>query len=276
MTWKGGLMTEITLRYEDYPDKCISYLEFVALKKFAFDGKASRAYEAVDGIYTKSLSWTETYANTAKPTHKEINKRINEGSIADMEAFYDAVNAALKPKKRGNALKDAKKRTSQAAFQKEQLGDAFIDNNALISAAKKSAFQLSEANATPEEVAFKANELTIEHNDGEPLTNSQMDTLCDLMRRQIDKYQKPDHIESRLIDADDKNLWFMWGKIKRRYIMGETFAMSVKEAAEFAHISKRDVKKVMTKLVNIGALKAIQPGKAGKNSGRAAIYRREI
>jgi len=269
-------MTETILKFVDHPDKCISYLEFVAMKKFVFDGKAGPAYTAVDGLYTKSLSWTETYSANAKQSHQQILNQIKDGSISDMEGLYIAINSALKPKKRGNALKDAKKRTAQSAFQKEQLGDAFIENNALISAAKRCAFELSEANATPEDVALKANELAVEHKDGEPLTNSQMDTLCDLMRRQIDKYQKPDHIESRLIDADDKNLWFMWGKIKRRYIMGETFAMPVKEAAEFAHISKRDVNKVMTKLVKLGALHLIQSGKSGKMSGRAAIYRREV
>ena len=71
---------------------------------------------------------------------------------------------------------------------------------------KRCAFELSEANATPEDVAFKANELAIEHSDGEPLTNSLMDTLCDLMQKQMDNHQKPDNIESLLIDSDDKNL----------------------------------------------------------------------
>lgn len=269
-------MTETILKFVDHPDKCISYLEFVALKKFAFDGKAGAAYEAVEGLYTKSLSWTEVYSNNAKQPHKQILNQINNGSISDMDGVYAAINIALKPKKRGNALKDAKKRTAQSAFQKEQLGDAFVENNSLISAAKKCAFELSEAKATPEDVAFKANELAVEHSDGEPLTNSQMDTLCDLMQGQMDKHQKPDNIESLLIDSDDKNLWFMWGKVKRRYTVGETFAMPVNEAVKLAHMSKRDVGRVMSQLVKLGALKAIQSGKPGKTSGRAAIYRREI
>ena len=269
-------MTEIILKFADHPDKCISYLEFVALKKFVFDGKAGAAYEAVDGLYIKSISWTETYFHSAKQPHQQILNQINDGSISDMEGVYAAMNSALKPKKRGNALKDAKKRTAQSTFQKEQLGDAFIENNPLISAAKKCAFELSEANATPEDVAFKANELAVEHSNGEPLTNSQMDTLCDLIQRQMDKHQKPGNIESLLIDSDDKNLWFMWGKIKRRFIVGETFAMPVNDAVKLAHMSKRDVGRVMSQLVKLGVLRLIQSGKSGKMSGRAAIYRREI
>lgn len=125
-------------------------------------------------------------------------------------------------------------------------------------------------------MAFKANKLAKEHNHSELLTNSQMDTLCDLIQRQMDKHQKPDNIEPLLIDSDDKNLWFMWGKIKRRNIVGETFAMPVNEAVKLAHMSKRDVGKVMSQLVKLGALHLIQSGKSGKMSGRAAIYRREI
>ena len=44
--------TETILKFSDHSDKCISYLEFVALKKFVFDGKAGAAYETVDGLYT--------------------------------------------------------------------------------------------------------------------------------------------------------------------------------------------------------------------------------
>ena len=68
----------------------------------------------------------------------------------------------------------------------------------------------------------------------------------------------------------------MWGKIKRRYIVGETFAMPVNDAVKLAHMSKRDVGRVMSQLVKLGALHLIQSGKSGKISGRAAIYRREI
>jgi len=96
-------MTETILKFVDHPDKCISYLEFVALKKFVFDGKASRAYESIDGLYYKSLSWTDAYSNNAKQSHEEILKQISNGSILDMEGLYKAINSALKPKKRGNA-----------------------------------------------------------------------------------------------------------------------------------------------------------------------------
>ena len=64
-----------------------------------------------------------------------------------MEEFYRELDKILKPKPLGKALKDKKQRTAQSAYQKEQLGDAFIDDKELLSKAKQSAFQLAEDNA---------------------------------------------------------------------------------------------------------------------------------
>jgi hypothetical protein len=47
-----------------------------------------------------------------------------------------------KPKVRGKALRDQKKRSGQDAYQREQLGDGFINNAPLISAAKSAAWLL--------------------------------------------------------------------------------------------------------------------------------------
>ena len=65
---------------------------------------------------------------------KNYNSSFNiktEGTqtITSMEEFYRELDKLLKPKPLGKALKDKKQRTAQSAYQKEQLGDAFIDNN---------------------------------------------------------------------------------------------------------------------------------------------------
>ena len=68
----------------------------------------------------------------------------------------------------------------------------------------------------------------------------------------------------------------MWGKIKRRYPVNDTFAWPSKEAAKVCGCSKTDVKPIMTRLEKLGEISLVQAGKPGKNSGRAAIYRREV
>ena len=124
-------MTDIEPRYFDHPDACLSYLEFTAIKKFVFSGSASDLYEAFDGSYLKSLAWTEKMHANAKQHHKEILSNISNGNITNLASFYDAASAMLKPKPRGKMLKDKKKRTSQKEYQRDNKGEAFIDNDPL-------------------------------------------------------------------------------------------------------------------------------------------------
>lgn len=189
---------------------------------------------------------------------------------------YESLKPLLKPRARGRALKDKKVRTAQSAFQREQLGDAFIENEPLMTAARKCAFMLSENRATTEDITAKADELIAEHCVVEPLNAAQRTTLIDYLQRRVAEHMKPDTIEAQIIDADYKNLYFMWGKIKRYCPKGDTIAWPTARAASEAHCSKAEVKKIMNKLVSFGAVTIIDPGKKGRFSGRAAIYRREV
>ena len=108
------------------------------------------------------------------------------------------------------------------------------------------------------------------------LTDSQIQTLWNFLDTQVDKHLKLDRVEAALLDEDNKNLYFMWGKIKREYPKGDTFVWPVKEAAATCKCSKSDVGPIMKKLEKLGAITLIQAGKAGRNSSRAALYRREV
>jgi hypothetical protein len=89
-------------------------------------------------------------------------------------------------------------------------------------------------------------------------------------------YQKLDRVEASIIDTDDKNVVFMWGKIKRRYVKNDTFVWTNEKAANEAHCSKSNVKTIMRKLEKVGAIKCIQKGKSGSFTKRANHYRREV
>jgi hypothetical protein len=269
-------MTDIKPRYFDHPDACLSYLEFTAIKKFAFSGSANELYEAFDGSYLKSVVWTEKMHANAKQHHTEILTNIGNGNITDLASFYDAASAMLKPKPRGKMLKDKKKRTSQKEYQRDNKGEAFIDNDLLLSAAAKSAFDLAEAHADKASVALKAAELAGQFDNGTPLTEIQMSVLRDYIQQRIDKHQKLDRIEAALIDDPDKNVYYMWGQIKRRCLKDDTIAWPHATAAKYGRCSRTQVPKIMNKLMKLGAVTRPQEGKRGANSGRAAIYRREI
>ena len=160
-------------------------------------------------------------------------------------------------------------------YQREQLGDAFIYNNKLLSKAKQSAFQLAEHNADKDMIVFRANELVKEHSN-EPLSPEQLNTLITYIQAQVDKHLKLDRVEASIIDTDNKNMYFMWGKIKRQIVKKDTFAWTNAVAAKQAHCSKGDVKVIMSKLEKLGAIKCIQKGKSGSFTRRANLYRREV
>jgi hypothetical protein len=269
-------MTDIKPRFFDHPDACLSYLEFTAIKKFVFSGSVSELYEAFDGSYSKSLVWTEKMHANAKQHHTEILTNIGNGKIADLASFYDAASAMLKPKPRGKMLKDKKKRTSQKEFQRDKKGESFIDNDPLFSAAARSAFDLAEARADEAAVALKAVGLAGQFDNGTPLTEIQISVLRYYIQQRIDKHQKLNRIEAALIDDPDKNVYYMWGQIKRRCLKDDTIAWPYATAAKYGRCSRTQVPKIMNKLMKLGAITRVQEGKRGANSGRAAIYRREI
>ena len=113
-------------------------------------------------------------------------------------------NPFLKPRARGKALKDKKKRTAQAAFQRAKLADAFVENRPLMIAARKIAMELSEGKASNEQVVNKVDKIIVEHSEHKPLSAAQKQTVIQFVKRQIQKHQNSDKVERLIIDADDR------------------------------------------------------------------------
>jgi hypothetical protein len=267
---------EIEPKYFEHPDLSIRCIEWHALQKFVYDGNSKAIRESLSQYEQSWMLWLDTYGQKAKPTQREVMRAVNDGTHKSLEECYEAIAGLLKPRARGKALKDKKPRTAQAAFQREQLGDAFIENKSLITAARQCAFGLSEMRASEEDIAAKADELVVEHAENEPPSNEQRQTLIQFIQRQVDRHLKPDTVEAQIIDADDKNLYFMWGKIKRYCPKGDTIAWPTAMAAREAHCSKTNVQRIMKKLESLGAVTLTQKGKAGMSSHRASIYRRLV
>ena len=231
--------------------------------------------EVLPEYVRRAFYWVDHFNAKAKDIHKPLQQKLYAKSITSMDEFYNELDKLLKPKSLGKMLKDKKKRTAQSAYQKEQLGDAFIDNKILIHKAKQSAFQLAEVNADRDIIKAKAHELVKEYSN-ESLSTKQLDTLISYIQAQVDKHLKLDRVEAYIIDTDDKNIYFMWGKIKRRYVKNDTFVWTNEIAAKEAHCSKSSVKTIMRKLEKLGAITCIQKGKSGSFTKRANLYLREV
>jgi len=268
-------MTSVEHKYFEHPDVCIRHLEWTAFQFILFNNNWNSLTEAIPEYDQRPIRWLDHYFRKAKDKHHQIKGKLSRKEITTMEEFYRELDKLLKPKPLGNVLKDKKQRTAQSAYQKEQLGDAFIENKQLLSKAKQSAFQLAEHNADKDMIVAKANKLVKEHSN-ETLSTEQLNTLITYIQAQVDKHLKLDRVEASIIDTDNKNIYFMWGKIKRQIVKKDTFAWTNAVAAKEAHCSKGDVKTIMRNLEKLGANTCIQKGKSGSFTRRANLYRREV
>ena len=268
-------MTSVEHKYFNHPDFVIRHLEWTAFQFILFNKNWNSLTEAIPEYDQRPFYWLDHFQRKAKDIHHQLKSKLYRKEITSMDEFYSLIDKILKPKPLGKALKDKKQRTAQSAYQKEQLGTAFIDDKLLLSKAKQSAFHLAEDNADRDMIVAKANKLVKEHSS-ETLSTEQLDTLITYIQAQVDKHLRLDRVEASIIDTDNKNMYFMWGKIKRQIVKKDTFAWTNALAAKEAHCSKDDVKTIMKKLEKLGAIKCIQKGKSGSFTRRANLYRREV
>mgnify|MGYP001455119868 CR=1 FL=1 len=263
-------------RFFENANKVLAHLEWEAIRYICFDGRHLDISNAYPKYEKRQSYWLEPFNTKATEGQRHIRQLVMQREIGTLDDFYALLQPFLKPRARGKALKDKKKRTAQAAFQRAKLGDAFVENRPLMIAARKIAVELSEDKASNEQVVNEVDKIIAEHGEHKPVSAAQKQTLIYFVKRQIQKHLNSDKVERLIIDTDDKNLYFMWGKIRRHCPVGDTIAWPTARAAKEAHCSKTLIAPLMKQLVSLGALTLIQAGKAGRNSGRAAIYRREV
>ena len=268
----------MTLTYPNYtqhPDKSIRFLEAYALKKLVYDGSSTGLYTAHPEVEHGWPHWTEHYHSKAKQYHKDFMRDLNLGSYLTIDDFYEGIKKLLKPVAKGKALRDKKKRTAQKAYQKDKLGDAFIDNTPLLAEARLAARELADNDADQTTVQMKAKVLAEIYSWADPLSDAQIQTLEKYIQANIDKHRKLDKIEVSILELKDKNIYYMYGQIKRMAAVGDTLELGMKSAAELGSCSRTSVKPILSQLEKLGFINCIQKGRQGSSTGRAAIYRRE-
>ena len=268
-------MTTTYPKFTDHPDWSLRFIEFHALKILVYDKKTSAVCEAHPVIAKGWMFWLDHYTEKAKPKHEELMRAVQSGGIASIDEFYLQTKKLFKPTPRGKALKDKKKRTGQTAFQRKKLGDAFIENKDLISAAKACALELADQEADKETILLNAQVLAELYAWNDPLSEEQLSTLVGLITAEVAKHLRLDRIEAKILNQEDKNLYYMYGQIKKSVPVGNTIELGLKSAAELGKCSRSHVKPILTKLEKLGFIHCIQTGKQGSSIGRAAIYRRE-
>ena len=262
-------------RFFDTENKILAHLEWEAIKVIHFDGKHKNIEEFFPRFEQKWFYWIDPFTDKATDEHHKIKSKIWQREYQSLDDFYEALKPLLKPKKKGKALKDAKHRTAQASYQREQLGDGFIEGKPeLFKDARDVAKYIADVGKGEAIFTDQLAQLLFRHKALE-LSDTQIQTLWNFLDNQVEKHLKLDRVEAAILDEDNKNLYFMWGKIKRDYPVGDTFTWTTKEAAAKCRCSRTNVAPIMKKLEKLGAITLIQAGKAGANSTRAALYRRD-
>lgn len=268
-------MSQINPRFFNSRNKPLAWIEWVAIEKILYSGQSEDMQRAFIAFAQQKDEWALQFQRRASLEQRKLLDAVKKEQIAFLEVFYQEADKLLKPRPRGKALRDKKKRTAQKAYQRQRLGEAFIDNPALLSDARKMAFELAEDNASRQQVTEKVTQLILAHQFLTP-TDGQITTLFDYVERQMAKHLSLERIEAAIIDTEDKNLVFMWCKIKRRYAKYDSFVWPTEVAARNCKCSKSEVRPIMQKLEKLGAIQRIQAGKPGPFSKRAALYRRQI
>ena len=268
-------MKTVELQYLEHPNLALRFLELEAIVKFTYEGNRSLFVEENEQLDQRSFYWQQAFNEAKRPDYIALRAALSKGEIGSLGDFYAALSKLNKPKVKGKALRDKKKRSGQEAYQREQLGNGFIDNSPLISAAKSAALALADDNASEDQIASKALELASEHPCDNPLTDDQMKTLIKVISDQITKHLKLDRIEAKILDEGNKNLYFMYGKIKRKVAVGDTIELGMNSAVELCKCSKSSVTPILKKLEKLGFISCIQKGKQGRHTGRASLYRRK-
>ena len=268
-------MKDIEPRFFDTENKILAHLEWEAIKVIHFDGKHKNIEEFFPRFEQKWFYWIDPFTDKATDEHHKIKSKIWQREYQSLDDFYEALKPLLKPKKKGKALKDAKHRTAQASYQREQLGDGFIEGKPeLFKDARDVAKYIADVGKGEAIFTDQLAQLLFRHKALE-LSDTQIQTLWNFLDNQVEKHLKLDRVEAAILDEDNKNLYFMWGKIKREHPVGDTFTWTTKEATAKCGCSRTNVAPIMKKLEKLGAITLIQAGKAGANSHRAALYRRD-
>ena len=269
-------MTDIEPRFFDTENKILAHLEWEAIRIINFNGSYIDIADAYPKFEQRQFYWIDPFNDKASEEHHTIKRKIQKRKYLSLEDFYLALKPLLKPKKKGKALRDAKHRTAQLSYQREKLGDAFIEGKPeLFKDARNVAKYIADKGNDEDVFSDQLSQLIFRHKALD-LTDTQIHTLWNFLDAQVDKHLDLDRVEAAILDEDNKNLYFMWGKIKSEHPKGDTFTWPTAKAAKICHCSKQDIKPIMKKLEKLGAVTLIQAGKAGKNSSRAALYRREV
>jgi len=274
------------LSYHTHPLQALRYFEWAAVERLYAKPRGERMYSLYPDV--PFTVWIEAHAKFAATVKR--NPRTKDAWVAtdlakvgldqeldSLEKVYAHIAAQLKPKRRGNQLKDDKRTIAQREYQREALGDAYVDNPALVSAAKTACRSIAAQGGSPEAVQAmidqEASRLEETHCDA-PLSGAERETLRDtIMRPIVEELMAVGVVERLLLERKDKHAYFLWGHIKAKCVVGDEIELG---QATYKDWCGGDSKAHKNSLTSLSDLKAIRVtwGKKGRGTRESTLVKR--
>jgi hypothetical protein len=276
--------------FNNHSDLPTRYIEWLAIFQLVFKGdrEAMRlAYN--DGYADVGLGLADSFHKATKkvsqhPRDKSKRDLLSlKGSVFTKGQTFDAFMVEMRKRRRRITVKDKKvagQTMAREAYQRQELGPAYVDDKPLYSAVKALATpDLAERHLSDAHI----DELILTLDGVAELSDEQRVSLREnTLRPRLDKFNAQGLVEAAIVAHAEqmatggKALAFLWLKLKHTYLKDDMIVMSQDQIAKFAGISKAHAGPAMKVLLKLGAIEQISKARRNSFDATAAKYRRLV
>ena len=267
----------------------LRFIEWEAYRYLVFGKDRRRIQEAFGSIGTSWTRWSDNYQTYRKKNQKnpaaealhDIHLKLVNGEIETLDVFYDRLRGEVTHRKLGKALVAAKERQAKKAATKEAYaakGEAFIDNNRLVSMTMKAAVA-SVHTGIGEPLITELLEGLVSQCSKVPLSEDEMKTLRSIFtKKRTAMEQSISEGEAAILRNDNKKLakdaFHLYGLCKLNCEVGDTWELSQAKLLKELGAGKATALPAVKLLHKLGLIETYEKGKQGTVSPKATIYRR--
>ena len=267
----------------------LRFIEWEAYRHLVYGKDRRLIQEAFGSIGTSWTKWSDNYQTYRKKNQKnpaaealhDIHLKLVNGEIKTLDVFYDRLRGEVTHRKRGKALVAAKERQAKKAATKEAYaakGEAFIDNNRLVSMTMKAAVA-SVHTGMGEPLIAELLEGLVSQCSKVPLSANEMKTLRSIFtKKRTAMEQSISEGEAAILRNDNKKLakdaFHLYGLCKLNCEVGDTWELSQAKLLKELGAGKATALPAVKLLHKLGLIETYEKGKQGTVSPKATIYRR--
>ena len=267
----------------------LRFMEWEAYRYLVFGKDRRLIQEAFGSIGTSWTRWSDNYQTYRKKNQKnpaaealhDIHLALVNGEVKTLDVFYDRLRGEVTHRKRGKALVAAKERQAKKAATKEAYaakGDAFIDNNRLVSMTMKAAVA-SVHTGMGEPLITELLEGLVSQCSKVPLSANEMKTLRSIFtKKRTAMEQSISEGEAAILRNDNKKLakdaFHLYGLCKLNCEVGDTWELSQAKLLKELGAGKATALPAVKLLHKLGLIETYEKGKQGTVNPKATIYRR--